>query len=327
MIVKERDVPRMLLKMEALNRRLPSHHKMKAIVDMETGNLRAGYQGEKSLDFILQFLHEDYHIFHDLRLPDAHGYFQIDTLILSPYFSVIIDVKNFSGTIIFDELNQCYREKDGSMEPFLHPVEQIRLQQYRLQAWMKQYSIPAHPIIPLIVFSNSNAYIQNLSQNVDIPNMLIKKEYLKTKLDQLKDTYRTQFLSAPHIHALTQHFIKKHTPQDRDVLEKYGITPNEIIKGVFCPACHAVPMMRKWGHWFCPSCACRSKDAHQSALSDYRLLINRLINNRKAREFLKLESDHVVYYLLSQLNVERIGLKSGRSYVLCDELFSEKQSG
>ncbi|WP_390621664.1 nuclease-related domain-containing protein [Oceanobacillus massiliensis] len=45
----------------------------------------AGYHGERSLLYHLNFVEQDYHFFHDLRLPWKNGYhFQIDILLLSP---------------------------------------------------------------------------------------------------------------------------------------------------------------------------------------------------------------------------------------------------
>lgn len=62
----------------------------------------AGYRGEQSLDYYLGFL-TNYFILHDLRLPDRDHHFQLDTLLISPYFILILEVKNISGTLIFDD--------------------------------------------------------------------------------------------------------------------------------------------------------------------------------------------------------------------------------
>lgn len=106
--VKPRDNPTHLLRMEALSRRLILNHKHKQVVDHLARSLRAGYNGEKSLDFTLGFLPKDqFHILHNVRIKDEHGYFQIDTLIASPHFALIIEVKNIYGSIIFDNMDQA----------------------------------------------------------------------------------------------------------------------------------------------------------------------------------------------------------------------------
>ncbi|MFB4163278.1 nuclease-related domain-containing protein [Alteribacillus sp. JSM 102045] len=51
----------------------------------------AGYRGEKSLDYYLSFLPEnECLIFNDLRLPHKNYFFQIDILVLSTRFHLIV---------------------------------------------------------------------------------------------------------------------------------------------------------------------------------------------------------------------------------------------
>lgn len=110
MILKLRDIPIVMLKTEALSRRLAEHHFKKKEVEKHAKNLRAGYNGEKALDFTLGFLPEaPYIILHNLRIHDGSGFFQIDTLILSPQFILITEVKNISGTVTYDEFGQAIR--------------------------------------------------------------------------------------------------------------------------------------------------------------------------------------------------------------------------
>ncbi|WP_367888742.1 nuclease-related domain-containing protein [Alteribacillus bidgolensis] len=54
----------------------------------------AGYKGEQSIDYPLTFLPSNkFYIRHGLRLFDGSHYFQIDTLILSWDFFLILEVK------------------------------------------------------------------------------------------------------------------------------------------------------------------------------------------------------------------------------------------
>ena len=135
LIIKPRDNPTHLLQIEALNRRTPPHHRNKESISIQARNLRTGYNGEKSLDFTLGFLPSDtFKILHYLRIEDTNGHFQIDTLILSPYFVLIIEVKNIYGTITFDNMGQAIRTRnDGTEEGFNNPVEQVILQEYQLE--------------------------------------------------------------------------------------------------------------------------------------------------------------------------------------------------
>ncbi|MBU8880911.1 NERD domain-containing protein [Bacillus sp. FJAT-29790] len=103
MIAKERLIPLRMLKNEALLRRIPKHHVKRTIIEKDQTRRKAGYRGEEASDYYVnQLPDKEYTIFHDLRLLNEQNYFQMDTLILSPKFALILEIKNISGTIYFD---------------------------------------------------------------------------------------------------------------------------------------------------------------------------------------------------------------------------------
>lgn len=103
MIMKPLGPPVMMRQTEALSRRLHSHHVRKTEVDESARRLRAGFNGEKSLGFHLNFLQEDsFHILHNLRICDENEFFQIDNLINS---------RNRA----YPAPNRAYPEKSGIM--------------------------------------------------------------------------------------------------------------------------------------------------------------------------------------------------------------------
>ena len=64
----------------------------------------AGYRGEQSASSILEVLPEnEYFIFHDIRLQGKPHPFQMDLLILSSSFFLILEVKNMAGELYFDD--------------------------------------------------------------------------------------------------------------------------------------------------------------------------------------------------------------------------------
>ncbi|MFJ7977691.1 nuclease-related domain-containing protein [Peribacillus sp. NPDC096379] len=103
MIIKKRSTPLYLPKLQALNRRLSPDHPKKGEVQAELARKTAGHKGEQSLDYHLSFLPDtDCLILHDLRIMGKHHHFQLDPLILTLTFFLIIDAKNYSGTLSFD---------------------------------------------------------------------------------------------------------------------------------------------------------------------------------------------------------------------------------
>ena len=95
----ERKVPIRLKQAEALRNRLSVHHKKVPEIENEIARRRKGFRGEQNLDYHLSFLPDsnNYTIFKHSQLKDRHT-FQIDTLLISPYYALIIEV-NLAKTI------------------------------------------------------------------------------------------------------------------------------------------------------------------------------------------------------------------------------------
>ncbi|MBU8771105.1 nuclease-related domain-containing protein [Cytobacillus oceanisediminis] len=140
MIIKNRLIPIRIRQNEALIRRIPAAHPQRSTIEGDLAKRRVGYRGEQSLDYYLSHLPDkEFTILHDLRLFNGSTYFQIDTLILSPYFALIIEVKNILGTLLFDEtFNQFIRTRNEKEEGFPNPLIQAKRQKTQLKTWLIQ---------------------------------------------------------------------------------------------------------------------------------------------------------------------------------------------
>lgn len=244
MIKKNRTIPVKILKLKALLRRLPRQHPKRRLAEEELAKSLAGYHGEKSIDYYLSFLPREYLILHDLRLLDSEKrYFQLDTLILSPKFFIILEVKNISGTLIFDEtFHQLIRQTSEKEEGFPDPILQVKRQQAQLQIWLSQHKLPQVPIIKFIVISNPATVIKQ--GPVDI---VIQAASLPHKLKGVEEKYRKEKMEPKALRRLSTFLIKQHQTADPDILEKLGILKQDLLTGVHCPRCEELSMKRK-GH-------------------------------------------------------------------------------
>lgn len=66
----------------------------------------------------------------------------------------------------------------------------------------------------------------------------------------------------------------------------------------------------------CPSCGSTSRNAHQTSIRDYALLIKPSITNRELREFILLESRTTATKLLKEFQFPTTGLKKGQAYTI-----------
>lgn len=320
MIIKSREIPRDMLQLEALDQRLLANHPQKEIVSQKARNLRTGYKGEISLNYTLEMLPgTDYYIIHNLRLSDKTGFFQIDTLLFSQKYALIIEAKNIYGVITYDDLGQVTRiADDGDIEEgFSNPVDQVIKQQYRLRNWLSRHDFPVFPLEKLVVYSNPRTILRNVKNKKTVSETVIHNARLFSKIIALNETYHKQAVSDIQIKEIATSLMDAHTPKEEiDIMKKYHVSYDELQRGVICPYCGFLPMQRIHGKWKCPHCKGHSRTAHQSTLKDYDQLMGRTINNREARDFLQLDSIHVTKKILQKEGLEQIGNTSARTYKL-----------
>jgi len=321
LIKKERTVPLTIKKYEALLRRLQENHPKRPLIEEQLAKFRKGFDGEKSIDYFLRELSKnEYYIFHDLRLPYRDDKFaQIDVIILSSRFLLIIEVKNISGTLTFDPpFKQLIRVKDDKEEVFLDPLIQLKRHQKVVSSIVTTLSISQIPIETLVVITDPNAIIKSTTNSREIYGKVSRPFYLPQNINSFESKYKQDKLSKKDIQKISRYFLKKHTPLNLNVLSQFQIEISDIRTGVHCPKCNHLPLLKKShrNKWYCGVCDEVYRDAHLHALKDYALLINPYITNKECRKFLHLSSTQSTYRLLSKLQLERFGGTKGKKYYI-----------
>ncbi len=317
MVKNQRKIPIRLNKDHALLRRLlPDHQKKKEIV----GNIRklnAGWKGEKELDYHLSFLPEnDFLIFQGLHLP----LFQIDAFVLCSHFGVIIECKNWAGTLSYDpRTEQMIRHYDGKKEGFPDPLLQAQRQKIQLEKWLTTHKFKPFPIFYLAAISFSSTLIDSSAKNTQLFNQLMLAEKIPYKIMQLKEQQQNQTpLSAYQLNKISELFLLHNSPPLIDILDFYQLQPKDLLIGVPCPICSPCPMKRVHGGWRCDRCHHFAKQAHEQVILD-DLLIYRQMTNVDFQRTLSLPSAYTVYRLLAPMNLPFIGKSKNRIYFSPDQ--------
>ncbi|MBB6453980.1 ribosomal protein L37AE/L43A [Salirhabdus euzebyi] len=317
MIIKERKAPIKLHKLDALRRRLPKTHPKQSLIEEELAKNKAGYQGEQSLDYYLSFLPSNYHILHDVRLQNQGHYFQMDTIIATPSFILILEIKNFAGTIYFDHIfNQLIRTIEGVEERFPDPLLQVNRQRNQLMKWLLANNYPAIPIETAVVISNPNTIIKASTNNPQFTSKIVHSEYLYHRVIEIKNNHKRDILTDKAIDKLSTSLTNAHVPSNPNIMQTLKIEEVELLKGVHCPSCLFIPMKRGGRKWICPSCKYTSNDAHMDTIKDYQLLLRPTITNKQLREFLSLSSVTTASSIIKSLNLDYYGENRGRTYKL-----------
>ena len=318
MIVKPREKPLSILKLQALLRRLPPSHPKVPMITSDLRKREAGYKGECSIDYSLSFLDEkEYWIFHDLRLRDHQYFFQVDTLIMTSKGIILIEVKNMKGTLHFDsELHQLIRSLDGEEQAFPDPLLQVQRHEEQFKRWLQNQKVKLPPIYSLIVISNPQTIIRLSPRDRKLQEKILHREYLHFKILQINESLKEPVLQEKEKKKIGRLLKRNHTAEEFSVLSRYGLEKEEVIQGVICEECGTVPLLKCRKGWSCSKCDMLSRDAHIPALNDYKLLFGDSITNGQLREFLVIPSSGEATRLLRSLNLQSDGKTKGKVYCL-----------
>ena len=305
--------------LEALLRRLPKSHPKKHLINEDLAKYLAGYKGELSIDYYLATLPKnDFHIFYDLRLCNNQTeFFQLDVLVLSSSFLLIIEVKNYQGELYFDRnYPQLIRKKRGVEEAFKDPIQQVFRQRSMLEHWIKQNKFPPAPIEAVIVIANPSTIVRTSPEHQAILKNIIPSDYLLQTIAAYQRAHTKEISPNKVLQKLSKLLLSSHMPLYSNILEIYGLKSTDLLHGIHCPACTVLTMERRRGYWLCKTCKHTSKDAHRTSIMDYALLISPSINNQELRAFLQLHSPTIANRLLKEMKLKIIGKNKNRRYVL-----------
>ncbi|MGS2778497.1 nuclease-related domain-containing protein [Robertmurraya sp. GLU-23] len=315
MIVKELTVPLKLQAVQCLEKRILSTHHQYPQILADLAKRKAGYYGERSLCYYFHQLPPTSYLFHNLRLEQHESIFEMDVLILFPTFALIIETKNIIGEIHFDsQFGQLIRTWNDKKEAFPDPIAQARRHQSLMGDWLFQQLGYSMPVEYLIVVSNSSTIISTDPGKAYLFKQVIHANKLPLRLTELQSKYKTEMMETSQLKKLSRKLLKDHKEAEYDVLKKFQIQADELVKGVQCPSCQLFRMQRKKGRWTCMNCGHSDRLAHLEALHDYWLLISPTITNAKCRDFLQIDSPFVASRLLKSLHLSESGTLKGKKY-------------
>ncbi|MDW0108750.1 nuclease-related domain-containing protein [Sporosarcina aquimarina] len=312
-ILKERTPPLLIEGLESALRRLSPNHPAIPKIQARLSSIKAGFGGEEELDRVLR----DYNfpantwILNDLSL-SSRTLFQIDTLLLTPEFAVICEVKNISGELTVKENPpQLLRvADDGTITGFISPLAQVENTCSLFKDWLlsQQIDIPVYGCVVL-------AYAK---QRITIPPTHIPILFPRLVPNYVRSLHAdSPKLTSNELRQLTTSLINAHRDYLPDsICSIFDITTDSIKKGVACPSCEQIGMRKRGKGWFCTSCGTRSNDAHIQAIRDWFMLFNKPLTNTCCRSFLGVKNPRTALNLMTTMELTANGNNRGRTYTL-----------
>lgn len=327
MYAKPLELPFHILQYQVCLQRLDHDHPARGSLTSRYNTAMTGFHGEELMVYYLDALPEkDYFLFHNLRLENHAQVFQIDWLILTQRFFLILEVKHIKGKLTFDhDHSQLLRDCDGQSDVFDDPVLQVERSEDLLDKWIAHYQGAALPTESLAVIT-SNAQLEIEDSQDRSVNKLIRKPVLPKKLRRINSLHHEPVISKEDVLLISRLLVKNHHPLVLNLFSSFKeLKPGDIITGVQCPNCHQFHMIRYKRNWYCPRCQHFSKDAHIAALLDYLLLFGPKITNRQCRAFLILKSEMTAKRILQSFSEHYEGDNRGRIYFLSFKLLQKSE--
>lgn len=313
MIIKAYSATHYLEALNSLIQRLsPANPQRKELTD-EYMRINAGDIGEK---FIMEKLEKlqlpyDFYIFHNLSL-FIESKIQIDILIITKYYVIILEVKNIKGAIEFGQNpKQLIRTlPNGEIHVFNSPEPQLYEYTYQIKQFFSNHGIDI-PIYGAIVFPFTSSFIRQPPEKT----IILRKNEIKPFLRNIPT--RKEYLNDKNVEFFNSYFLREHLEfTTYPLIEKYNIQRESVTNGVICPNCGTLSMKRFAFYWFCHSCNHKSTNAHENAIYDYLKIINNTITNRECREFLKVNSVDQISKMLRKMPLNKIGNYRNTKYTL-----------
>lgn len=154
--------------------------------------LELGLNGENSVLFELQNSFLPMHILHDVRIIQNDLKAQIDFVVLTRKFILLIEVKNYYGNILVNEKDEFIRQvfkgnRLAFQEGFYSPVRQVDRQIEVFDSYMRDMgAITRTPIKGVVVFSNNRTIINTKKASAQVKEKILRVdglvEFIKQEL-------------------------------------------------------------------------------------------------------------------------------------------------
>ncbi len=283
--------------------------------------MEKGYQSEMKLDFYLHrmALSTQMVILQDIRLPAADGqtFFQIDSLLLTPYFGFIIDVKSQAGQFIFQHnARKFHYQLHGTKYGMKHPVSQVEEQEDQLINWLGgEWS--KYTMVSVTALADPGAEVMADASSEWVYDRVMPFDLLKIRLKEASGNFIESFFQMNQLVEVGRRLAKAHCKPVLYYWKKFDLQDRDVARGVLCPFCNRLGMTRLRVIWECPHCGGRDRHAHLLSLFDYFVFVKPTMTNKECRDFLGIRNVHTARTLLNNCGIlDWKGENRGRVYFL-----------
>lgn len=186
-----------------------------------------GLAGERKVLFELKNLQHASYILHDYRFIINGQSIQIDFIVVTRQFIVIVEVKNYYGDIFVSERDEFIRrvykgKRLVKEEGFYSPIQQVERQSHLLERFLKELGIIEHmPIHHVVVFSNDRTILHHKQASNRVRNHIVRADGLRTYIDDLFKLPSKLKKPDSFLQETAEHILENHVPIEFETVEAF----------------------------------------------------------------------------------------------------------
>lgn len=274
---------------------------------------RAGYNGECNVDRHISKLSptKDVVVLQDINLQiNPNWFIQIDTLIITNKYILILEVKSYKGTLHFED-NPYALIQIVDDDSIVRRCPQLQALGYveGLKEWLGRQGFTI-PIYVNLVLGYPTAQVKTPPKLIQ----LIQAEEVPLRVRDL-NRKMSPVLSSEEVHILKDLLRSANDPfLIFPLTTYYRIDSSKVRPGIICDKCGTLLSKHNHIYWFCRSCLVVSKDAPKKGIVDWLMIMQTTISNEECRTWLGLKDKYAASYLLRHSTLEKIGDNRARRY-------------
>lgn len=212
----------------------------KRLIDRDIMYLSYGMDGEKNVAYEIKNSYIPMLVLHDIRIEDGDSVAQMDYVLVTKNFILVLETKSLNGDITVNESGEfirCFKNKSGHVykkEGIYSPVSQNERHVRILNEYLKKNKIIKNlPIYSCVVIANPKGIINKYRAPQEIQNQIIKCEqltsFIKGKLEYHRVRQDFKILDKVEYN-IGEFLLKNNKPIKFDYYKKYSLCDDDFIK-------------------------------------------------------------------------------------------------
>lgn len=212
----------------------------KKLIDRDIMYLTYGMEGEKNVSYEIKNSYIPMLALHDIRIEDGGSVAQMDYILITKSFILVLETKALSGDITVNESGEFIRyfknkagkvyRKEGIYSPVAQNERHVRI----LTEYLKKNKIiKKYPIYSCVVIANSKSVINKYKAPKEIQSQIIKYDqltsFIKEKLNYHKIKQDFKFLDKVE-YSIGKFLLENNKLIEFDYYKKYSLSEEDFIK-------------------------------------------------------------------------------------------------